>query len=113
MFNAVFDQVSNRQDWIDQIEVLEEDDTLVDLSAAVIVLSVRDKRSKQNLLTAQTADGTILIQGLGIFQFTFTLSQMRGLDASKQYEVGCTIQLNGVTQQFFVGNVPIIDGVVA
>ena len=37
---------------------------------------------------------------------------MHGLDASKQYKVGCTINLNGVTKQFFTGSVPVIDGIV-
>lgn len=112
MLQATFEPVSNREDWIEQCEVRTEAGVLVDLSAAVIVMAVRERQSKQQKLLAQTADSTITIDATGIFTFTFTLAQMRGLDASKAYDMGCTIQLNGTTQQFFVGSVPVIDGVV-
>ena len=112
MLQAVFEPVSNREDWIDQCEVRDDNNALVNLTGATIVIAVRDRTTKGNLLNAKTADGTIVIQGIGIFQFTFTVSQMRGLDASKSYEVGCTILLNGVTQQFFIGTVSVLDGIV-
>jgi len=112
MLQAVFEPVSNREDWVEQCEVRDENNALVDLTGAVIVMAVRDRSTKTNLLNAKTADNTIVIQGPGLFQFTFPVSQMRGLDASKAYDIGCTIQLNGVTQQFFIGSVSVLDGIV-
>lgn len=114
MLQVIFEPVSNRADWVDQVEVRDGDtDDLVDLSAATIVLAVRDPSTKMVLLTAQTSNGTITIDGLGVFGFTFTVSQMRGLDAGKRYEVGCTIKIGGVTQQFFTGSVSVLEGIVS
>lgn len=113
MLKAAIDPVTNRQDWVDQCEVRDEDDNgLVDLTDAVIVLSVRDRNSKETIMTAKTDDGTIVVQGPGIFEFTFTLTQMRTLEVSKAYDVGCTVVRNDITQQFFIGAVPVLDGIV-
>lgn len=112
MLQAVFEPVSNREDWINQCEVRDENNQLVDLTGANIVLAVRDRSTKNNLLNANTGNGSVVIQATGVFQFTFPLSQMRGLDASKAYDIGCTIQLNGATQQFFIGSVNVLDGIV-
>lgn len=112
MLESHFEPVSNREDWVEQVEVRSEAGVLVDLSTAVIVMAVRERQSKQQKLLAQTSDSTITIDGVGFFTFTFPVSQMRGLDASKTYEIGCTIKLNGATQQFFIGTVPVIDGIV-
>jgi len=113
MQRVLFDPVTNREDWIQQCEV-RGDDTgdLIDLTGATIVVAVRDKVSKVIPMVAQTSDGSVVIQGIGFFQFTFPVATMRGLDA-KTYEIGCTILLNGVTGEFFIGTVPVIDGIVS
>jgi len=112
MLQVTFQPVSNRADWIDQIEVRDQNDQLVNLTGATITIGVRDPKTKAALLNSKTGDGTLVLQGTGVFQFTFSASKMRGLDASKQYEVGCTILLSGVTQQFFIGTVGVLDGIV-
>jgi hypothetical protein len=112
MIQVVFEPVSDREDWIDTCEVRDQSDVLVDLSAATIVLAVKDKTSKRVLLTASTTNGKIAIVSTGIFTFTFTKAEMRGLNASIAYDVGCTIELNSVTRQFFTGKVPVIHGIV-
>jgi hypothetical protein len=112
MLQATMEPVSNREDWVQQCEVRDEANDLVDLTGAVIVLAVRERKSQVQVLLAQTADSTIVVQALGIFQFTFTVAQMRGLDASRAYDLGCTILLNSVTSQFFIGSVPVLDGIV-
>jgi hypothetical protein len=103
--------VTNREDWIASVQVRNDDGELVDLTGGEIVLSVQDKNTLQNVLTATTTAGTITITGLGMFEFTFTVDQMRGL-AAKTYSLGSTVKLNGVTQQLFVGDVPVLDGIV-
>ena len=110
MQHITFEPVSNRETWSDTIEVRRDGD-LVDLSAATILLSVRSKQSKSTLLTARVGDG-IAIESLGVFVLTFSTSQMRGLDASIAYEVGCTIEISGVAEQLFIGNISVLDGVV-
>lgn len=111
MILVTLEPVTNRQTWTDQCEVRDEDDVLIDLSAATIVLGVRDKNTKDAVLTAKTADGTITIQTTGVFEFSFTETQMRTVCASKAYEVGCTIELNGATMQFFIGTISVLDGI--
>lgn len=112
MLHAVIDAVSNREDWIEQVEVRDVTNVLVDLSTATIVFAVRDKQTKAQLLLASTADGNITIVGTGVFQWEFTEEEMRGMDASRAYECGCTIALNGTTKQFFIGTVNVLDGIV-
>jgi hypothetical protein len=112
MLHAVFDPVSNREDWVNTSEVRDQDNNLVDLTTATIVVELRDKNAKRVLLSAKTADNTITIPSTGFFAWTFGVSQMRSLDASVAYEIGCTIQLNGITHQYFRGSVPVLDGIV-
>jgi hypothetical protein len=112
MQQVIFESVSNREQWSDTVEV-RRDGTLVDLSAATIVLAVRSKQSKSILMTAQTSDSTITIESLGVFVFTFLVSRMRELDASIAYEVGCTLEIGGVVEQLFIGNISVLDGIVA
>ena len=111
MLEVTFDPITNRQDWVDQCEVRDEEDELVDLDDATIVFEVYDRDSATTVLSATTDNGQITIDSDGIFSFNFPLDDVRGLFA-KTYDVGCTIELNGVTQQFFRGTVPVLDGVV-
>lgn len=112
MLLVTLEPISNREDWIDQCEVLDQDDAAVDLTTATIVLAVRNSKTKAITLTASTANGSITLVSTGIFQFAFTLNQTRSLCA-ETYDVGCTINLNSVTQQFFIGTIAVLDGVVA
>jgi hypothetical protein len=41
---------------------------------------------------------------------TIPVATMRGL-CPKDHDVGCTIEINDVTTQFFIGTIPIVDGV--
>jgi hypothetical protein len=104
-----FEAVSNREDWNDQVHVYVND-ALIDLTGAVVVLAVKDPRTRLQVLIAQTADGSITIPALGIIEFSFPVEQMRGLEASKRYEMFCTAVINGKTSQLFTGEVPIYDG---
>jgi hypothetical protein len=112
MLQAKFEPISNREDWVEQCKVFDLNGALFDLTGATIVLAVIERQSKQQKLLASTTAGTIVIQGLGVFEFTFPVGQMRGLDASKAYDVGCTILKNGRTRQYMIGMVPVIDGIV-
>jgi hypothetical protein len=91
--------------------VRDQDDALVDLATATIVTEVRDRKSGRMMLRAATGSG-ITIESVGVFSHMFTDQQMRTLKASEGYEVGCTIQLNAIVQQFYIGTLPVLDGVV-
>jgi len=112
MIQVVFEPISNREDWIDTFEVSDQAGVLVDLSAATIVLAVANKNSTRVLLTASTGNGKIAIVSTGIFTLTFTKAETRGLEASMAYDVGCTIELNSVTRQYFTGKISVLHGIV-
>jgi hypothetical protein len=98
--------VSNREDYSESWQALDEDGDAIDLTGATIVYELRE-----------TADSSATAATVTISTTTFTaeipVATMRGLCAGKEYRVGCTILLNSVTTQFFVGTIPIIDGVVS
>jgi len=117
MAQVMFEPVSNRADWIDQVQLYDSNTNQpVDLTGASVVLAVVDPRSHLQMLLAQTADGSIVIPGspaVGIFEFTFSAQQMRKFDAQRQYEVGCTVILpSGTVIQPFTGSVAVFDGLV-
>jgi hypothetical protein len=97
--------VSNREDYSEAWQALDEDGTAIDLTGATIVYEFRHPETK-----AATA-ATVVISTT-TFTATIPVATMRGLCASKEFDVGCTIEQDDVTTQFFVGTIPIIDGVV-
>lgn len=119
MFRGTLDEESNKATWTDDVEVTDEEGTLIDLTDAIIVLEVRAKRSIDDydtnitnaILSATTTNGKITLQGTGVFRFSFTKSEMNSLCAGT-YEMGGTIERDGETDQFLIGQVPILDGIV-
>lgn len=122
MYQGSLSAVTNQADWIAPFEVIDDDtDEAVDLSTATITFQVRpqhdDFRNSSGSLTscaslsATTANGKVTILDTGVFQVWFTLTDMKTL-ASGNYDVGCVIEKAGVTTQFFVGTLPVIDGIV-
>lgn len=85
---------------------MDENDDAIDLTLATIVYELRDPATKSTVLSADISIDTTT------FTASLTATQMRGLCA-KDYDVGCTIELGGVVSQFFVGTLPVVDGVVA
>jgi hypothetical protein len=112
MLQINVDPISNREEWTDNCEVRDQNNVLVDLSSASIVLAVQDRQTKVHVLLASTDDGNITIPGTGVFRWTFTETEMRGVDASRAYEIGCTLALNGTIHQLFIGTVNVLDGIV-
>lgn len=96
--------VSNREDYSESWQALDENGTAINLTGATIVYQIRHPTSKV------TTTATVVISTT-TFTATIPVATMRGLDPA-EYEIGCTILLSGVTTQFFVGTIPILDGVV-
>jgi hypothetical protein len=101
---------SNREDFEESWQAFDNG-AAIDLTGATIVFAARDPDSKAQVLNASTDDGGITI-ATTTFTIEFSVDDVHGLCA-KEYEVGCTISMGGTTSQFFVGSLPIVDGVVS
>lgn len=115
MFTGRLAAVSNRQTWIEQVSLTDEEtDTAIDLTGHAIVVEVRSPGTSQALLTASTSNGAVTFpsgESAGIFQFLFTEAQMDDLCAGR-YEVGVTDEIDSVTTQLMIVTVDVLDGVV-
>jgi hypothetical protein len=108
---AVLGAVSNREDWDDTGELKDENNALVDLTGATIVLSLRDRETKRQVLNVSTTGGQITITGLGAFAWHVPVEKMHGICA-ETYDVGLTVKINGSTSQLAIGTIAVLDGVV-
>lgn len=111
MASSVKMSLSNREDFIRSFQALDEDGEAIDLTGATIVFSIEDKDTKDEELGATTDDGTITISTT-TFTINIPVATVRGVDCAKEYNCGCTILLNDVTSQFFIGTISIYDGFV-
>jgi hypothetical protein len=122
MYAGPLDPVSNRQDW-KFIRQIIDDDTgdPVDLTGATITFELREKSDDQQYnapawpgvtLSATTANGKITLVDTGTFQVWFPLADMQTLSPG-YYDVGCTVLMNGVTEQLLAGTLPVVDGIVS
>jgi hypothetical protein len=96
---------STREDYSESWQALDSDGTAIDLTGATIVYELREPVSRS--VTAATVEIVTTT-----FTATIPVETMRGL-CIKDYDVGCTILIDDVTTQFFVGTIPIVDGVVS
>jgi hypothetical protein len=95
---------STREDYSESWQALDANGDANDLTGATIVYELRDPA------TCTRTAATIVIDG-DVFTATIPVATMRGL-CVKDHDVGCTITINDVTKQFFIGTIPIVDGVV-
>ena len=99
--------ISNREDYSESFQVLDEDGTAIDLDAAdaEIVCEMRENEC------GSTVALTVVID-TDSFTISLTEGQTRSLNAGREYDIGCTITIDDFTTQFFVGTIPVVDGVV-
>ncbi len=95
--------VSNREDYSESWQALDEDGAAIDLTDATIVYEFRDPATFTRTAATVTISTTT-------FTADIPLATMRGL-CNKDYDVGCTIEIDDVTTQFFVGTISVVDGV--
>lgn len=111
MLIATLPPVSNRADWIEAIEFVDDDtNETIDLTGCTIVITVKDEDGCQ-ALHASSADGSVVFISQGVVQFTFPRASVAGLRADA-YQIGATVERDGETQQILIGTVPVVDGVV-
>lgn len=109
MYTGSLGTVSNREDWIQAIEVLDDDGDPVNIAAATIELAVRKQGDGSPSLEASVGDGIVVASP--IFTFTFDVADMRGL-CPGSYDVGVVVTIGSTSTQLIVGTVSIVDGVV-
>jgi hypothetical protein len=96
---------STREDYSESWQALDDDGTAIDLTTATIVYELRDPNTCVRTAATVTIDTTT-------FTATIPVATMRGL-TPRDHDVGCTIKIDDVTTQFFIGTIPITDGVVS
>lgn len=129
MYEGTLAQVSNRATWSDCVELRDQETgELVDFTGAqeivVQVMNTQYQSYFRNdygvgfggtigamMITATLSGGGVQIIQPGVFQFTFTRSQMNTLPGG-DYDVGMTIVKDDVTTELFIGQVPVREGVV-
>lgn len=113
MDTIAFRTQSNRASWRDSGTVKDVDGNLVDITGYPIVFQITEKDGTP-VMTASTANGKITVISTGVFQWFFTVTDMRGLWDSQTYQIGMTITSpdGSETQQLAVGYLPIVDGIV-
>jgi hypothetical protein len=109
MYTGSLGTVSNRQDWSQAIDVVDENGDDVTITSASISLAVRKKNDSSPSLEASVGSGITIVSPR--FTFAFTDTQMRGLDPGT-YDVGCTVEIAGTVDQLIVGTVVVVDGIV-
>jgi hypothetical protein len=95
--------VSTREDYSESWQALDDDGTAIDLTGATIVYEFRDPTTRVRTAAIVEIDGTV-------FTASIPVATMRGF-CVKDHDVGCTITIDSVTTQFFIGTIPVIDGV--
>jgi hypothetical protein len=102
--------VSNRATYREQFQVNDADtDALIDLAGASIAFEVLERDTGCLKLCAAIGSG-ISVLSTGVFEVTFTATQMQGL-CSGDYDVRCRVTgADGDTDQLIIGTLPVLDG---
>jgi hypothetical protein len=105
MNEARLSPISNRESYSETFQALDEDGAAIDLSTATIVCEMREPgcTSTTALTVATDTDS---------FTISLTDTQTRSLNI-KEYEIGCTIEIDDFVTQFFVGTLPVVDGIIS
>jgi len=113
MYDAQLKPVSNRADWLETIELIDDDtgQVITDLTGVTVRIEVRRIPCGSHTLSGSSDDGHVTFPGNGIIQWQFTRSEMSNVSAGT-YDIGVTVTLNDFTEQELIGSLPVVDGVV-
>ena len=114
MYTGTLPPASNRGAYR-QLFQLYDDETEqgLDLAGAAVVLELRRTGCAQPALSATVANGRIVLGAeAGVFEVAIAAGDMRSL-AAETYGAGITVTLNGETTQYFIGTLPVLDGIVS
>lgn len=111
MIKGTLREVSNAETWLGDLEFVDN------VTGAAwflqgnppdeITLKVRDPDTKSTLISGSLTGGDLVVTGDGVVRFTFT--DITAL-APKTYEVGGLYTDNSVVTQFFLGFLPVLEG---
>lgn len=107
MNQVIIAPISNRETFSQSFSALDENDDEIDLEAAgaAIVCEMRETgTTTTTALTVEIADTVVTI--------SLTDTQTRSLNIG-EYEIGCTIEIDDVVTQFFIGTIQVVDGIIA
>ena len=125
MISGSLAPVTNREDFNLQIELWDDEAgepiDVSDASEVVIEIVPRNTASARDygyrehgraVLSATLSAGQVVSPETGVFECTFTASQMRGLCVGT-YDIGGTVTKDDQVVQFLLGTLPVLDGVVS
>ena len=112
MFLGTLDPASTRADW-ELVVAFTDADTgePLDLTGAAVLVEARDRLSGGVVLSASSGNGKVSVPDAGTIRIAVAAADMRALRADV-YDIGGVLVLNGVTRQFVIGLLPVLDGVV-
>jgi hypothetical protein len=113
MYDAQLKPVSNRADWLETIELVDDDtnEIITDLTGVTVKVEVRNLPDCWPMLAGSSDDGHVTFPGNGIIQWLFTRSEMSCLCAGT-YEIGVTVTKDDFTEQELIGSLPVVNGVI-
>lgn len=110
MYQGSLAPVSNREDWIVQSPLIDEDGAEVTLTGSTInVYICRQGCPDTAVLEGSTTDGKITLPTTTSFQWAFDPDDMSVLCAGT-YDVFLRVIISSVTTQVIAGTVQIIEG---
>ncbi len=110
MYTGSLAPVSNREDWIVQSPLIDDDGAEVVLTSATFQLDIcKEGCPTSPVLSGTLADGTFTLPTTTSFQWWFTPDDMGSLCAGT-YEVFLRVTIAGVTTQILSCSVPIVEG---
>lgn len=110
MYQGQLSPVSNREDWIVQSPLIDEDGDEIALTDADIEVFVCRQGCPQTaVLTATIDNGKVTLPTSTSFQWQFTPTDMGSLCAGT-YEVYLRVTIDDVTSQILACAVPIVEG---
>jgi hypothetical protein len=100
--------ISNRETYSESFQALDDNGDAIDLAAASATIVCQMREPGDTSTTALTTSISTTT-----FTISLTEAQTRSLVANLEYEIGCTIEIDDVVSQFFVGTLPVVDGIVS
>jgi len=107
-----FGTVTNRETWIERVQVTDEDGVPFNLTGATVNLEIQYQPNGGRALSAGNGDGQLQTDENGMIEWTIDVSRMRNLRPGL-YNVGLVCQLEGTTRQILTGTIQIDSGYIS
>jgi hypothetical protein len=109
MYVGSMGSVSNREDWIVNISLLDDDEEAFNLNGCEVVVYVCRRGCPDSpVLSAAIGNGIVLYDSYTL-QWHFNEDQMATL-CPQQYDVFCRVERDEITTQLLAANIAIVEG---